>query len=168
MDFFDVVEKRQSVRKYAAKPVEQEKLDTILAATNRAPSDGNYQSYELYVIRGDEKRGELAAATFDQGFIAQAPVALVFCSNPSRCQYTPAEIYALEDATIACTFAMLAATALGLSSCWIGAFDPRSVARVIHCPPEVVPISILPIAYADETPELTTRRAMSDLVHVVE
>lgn len=167
MDFFDVVEKRQSIRKHAAKPVEQDKLDAILAASNRAPSAGNFQSYEVYVVRSEEGRSKLAAATFEQAFIEGAPVSLVFCTNPSRCEYTPVEIYALEDATIACTFAMLAATALGLSSCWIGAFDPKKVAEVIQCPRGVVPISILPIAYADENPERTTRRAISDLVHLV-
>jgi nitroreductase len=62
---------------------------------------------------------------------------------------------------------MLAATALGLSSCWIGAFDPKKVAEVIQCPRGVVPIPILTIAYADEEPECTTRRAISDLVHLV-
>lgn len=109
----------------------------------------------------------MAAATLEQAFIEGAPVSLVFCTNPARCEYTPAEIYALEDAAIACTFAMLAATALGLSSCWIGAFDPKKVAEVIQCPRGVVPISILPIAYADENPERTTRRAIPDLAHVV-
>ncbi len=167
MDFFDVIEKRQSVRKYAAKPVEQHKLDVILAAANRAPSAGNFQSYEIYVIRSKEGRAKLAAATFDQGFIADAAVLLVFCTNPSRCEYDVAETCALEDATIACTFAMLAATALGLSSCWIGALDPRKVAQIVHCPNGVVPISILTIAYPRESPERTTRRSLNDLVHAV-
>ncbi len=167
MDFFDVVEKRQSIRTYAAKSVEQDKLDAILAASNRAPSAGNFQSYEVYVVRSEEGRSKLAATTFEQAFIEGAPISLVFCTNPTRCEYTPAETYALEDATIACTFAMLAATALGLSSCWIGAFEPKKVAEVIQCPRGVVPISILTIAYPGENPERTTRRAITDLVHLV-
>jgi FMN reductase [NAD(P)H] len=166
MDFFEVVEKRQSVRKYAAQPIEPEKLNAILQAANRAPSAGNFQSYEIYVVKGTAQQKALTAATFNQDFVAQAPLSLVFCMNPSRCQYSPPETFALEDTTIACTFAMLAATALGLSSCWIGAFDPRSVARVIECPAGVVPVAILPIAYPDEQPERTTRRELSDLVHL--
>ncbi len=168
MEFFDVVESRQSIRKYSAKPVEQGKLDAILAAANRAPSAGNFQSYEIFVARSKEMRAKLAAATFEQGFIADAAVLLVFCANASRCEYDTAETCALEDATIACTFAMLAATTLGLSSCWIGALNPQRVAQAVRCPGGVVPISILTVAYADEKPERTTRRAVTDLVHVVE
>ncbi len=168
MDFFEVVAKRQSVRKYSSKPVEQHKLDTILNATNRAPSAGNYQAYEVYLIRSEKGRAELAAASYEQDFIGQAPVCLVFCTHRSRCQYEPRETYALEDATIACTFAMLAATALGLSSCWIGAFDPKKVAKVIDCPNGIVPISVLPIAYPDEQPEPTPRRTLTEVVHAVD
>ncbi len=167
MEFFEVVDKRQSIRRYAKKPVEQQKLESVLKAANRAPSAGNYQSYEIYLVQGEENRAKLAATTFDQGFIADATALLIFCANPSRCEYATAETCALEDATIACTFAMLAATAVGLCSCWIGAFDPNKVARVIKCPNGVVPISILTIAYPEESPERTTRRSITELVHVM-
>jgi nitroreductase len=165
MNFFEVVEKRQSVRKYAARGVEAGQLRTILEAANHAPSAGNFQAYEIYVVTGEEQRQQLTAATFGQDFILQAPVSLVFCMNPSRCQYAPPETYALEDATIACTFAMLAASALGLSSCWVGAFTAEAVAGILHCPAGVVPIAILPIGYAGEEPERMPRRELDDLVH---
>jgi len=165
MDFFEVVEKRQSVRKYAARAVEPGQLNRILEAANRAPSAGNFQSYEIYVVSGEERRKALAAATFEQDFVAQAPVLLVFCTNPARCEYATREVCALEDASIACTFAMMAATALGLSSCWVGAFRPDAVAGVLGCPAGIVPAAILTIAYPDEQPERTTRREIRDLVH---
>lgn len=165
MDFFEIIEKRQSVRKYSAQAVEPAKLNTILEAANRAPSAGNFQAYEIYVVSGEARVQALTAATYDQKFVAEAPVSLVFCTNAARCEYPGAETFALEDATIACTFAMLATTALGLSTCWIGAFRPDAVAQVIGCDKGIVPIAILPIAYPDETPERTTRRELSGLVH---
>lgn len=167
MDFFETVERRQSIRAFAATPIPKEKLQAILEATNRAPSAGNYQSFEIYRIDCEDKRLALTAATFDQGFVAQAPLSLVFCANPSRCQYLPPDLYALEDATIACTFAMLAATAVGLSSCWIGAFNPQAVAAVIGAPEPQTPVAILPIGYAAETPERTSRRELAELVRTV-
>lgn len=168
MDFFEVVEKRQSVRRYAERVVESNKLNAILEAANRAPSAGNFQSYEIVVVRREDQRKALTAATFGQDFVAQAPVSLVFCMNSSRCEYTPPETYALEDATIACTFAMMAAMAVGLSSCWVGAFDSAKVSRVAGCKNGVVPIAILPIGYADEEPERTTRRTLGDLVQFID
>ena len=164
MDFFEVIQKRQSVRKWQARPVEQEKLQCILEAINRAPSAGNFQAFEVYVIESAERRKQIADATWEQAYIAEAPILLAFCSHPARCQYGP-EPYPLEDTTIACTFAMLAVTALGLGAVWIGAFDPKKIAGVMGLPEGQTAVALLPLGYADETPEFTTRRELSDLVH---
>jgi len=168
MDFFEVIEHRQSVRKYLPRPVEETKLQQILKAVNGAPSAGNFQAYEVYVVRGQERTQALAGMTFDQKFIAEAPVALVFCTHAARCQYEGIQdIMAMQDASVACTFAMLALEALGLATCWVGAFVPAKVAAHLGIPDGQVPMAILPIGYANETPERTTRRELSDLVHEV-
>jgi nitroreductase len=62
---------------------------------------------------------------------------------------------------------MLAATAVGLSTCWIGAFDPDAVAAVVGSPKPQVPVAILPIGYAAEAPERTSRRELSDILHAL-
>jgi nitroreductase len=164
MDFFQVIKQRQSIRKWQSRPVDREKLNCILEAINRAPSAGNFQSYEVYRIISEERRQAIAQATWDQGFIASAPEMLVFCTHPARCQYGP-EPYPLEDATIACTFAMLAVTAMGLGAVWIGAFDPKKIAAVMDLPGGRSPVAILPFGYADEQPEWTSRRELGELVH---
>ena len=164
MDFFELVQKRQSIRKWQARPVEREKMNCIFEASNRAPSAGNFQSYEVYRVLTDERRRAIAAVTWDQGWIANAPEMLVFCSHPGRCQYGP-EPYPMQDTSIAVTFAMLAVTELGLGSVWVGAFDPKKVAEAMQLPEGLIPVAILPIGYADEVPERTTRRELRDLVH---
>lgn len=164
MEFFELIQKRQSIRKWQAWPVEREKLNCILEAINRAPSAGNFQSFEVYHVVTPERRQAIAAATWDQSYIASAPEMLVFCSHPERCQYGP-EPYPLEDTTIACTFAMLAVTAVGLGAVWIGAFDPKRVAEAIGLAGGQIPVAILPFGYADEKPEQATRRALQNLVH---
>jgi nitroreductase len=102
-------------------------------------------------------------------FVAQAPVVLVFCANqarsPAKYRERGARLWAILDATIACAFAMLAATALGLSTVWVGAFDDAAVQRVgCH---DLLPVAILPIGYPAEEPEPTSRRSLTDLVHEV-
>jgi nitroreductase len=164
MDFFEVIQKRQSIRKWQSRTVEREKLNCILEAINRAPSAGNFQAFEVYRVATLQQRQAIAAATWDQGYIASAPEMLVFCSHQQRCQYGP-EPYPLEDTTIACTFATLAVTAVGLGAVWIGAFDPKKIAAVMQLPEGQIPVAILPIGYADEAPERTTRRPLSEVVH---
>ena len=171
MEFFEVLKARHSIRAFQARAVEEEKLHSILNAVNGAPSAGNLQSYEVYLSRGAERAAALARATFHQDFVAQAPVVLVFCTHAARsaAQYGErgAQMYSMQDATIACTFAMLAATALDLATVWIGAFDPEAVRKVIGAPPEHVPVAVLPVGYPGQEPELTTRRALSELVHEI-
>ncbi len=171
MEFFEVLEARHSIRAFDARAVEEAKIQAMLNAVNGAPSAGNLQSYEVYLSRGPEGAAALARASFHQDFIAQAPVVLVFCTHAARsaAEYGErgAEMYSMQDATIACTFAMLAATALGLATCWIGAFDPEKVRNVIGAPPQHVPVAVLPVGYAAQKPELTTRRPLKELMHEV-
>lgn len=165
MEFSQLIEIRQSIRKFSSRPVEEEKLQRILHAANRAPSAGNFQSFEIYVARTHEQREKLTAATWDQAFIAEAPLLLVICQNASRCEYPTPEFYSLQDATIATTFAMLAIADEGLATCWIGAFAPDTVAKAMDLPDAHKPIALLPVGYPAESPDRTTRRELSDLVH---
>ena len=105
MEFFKVIDKRRSIRAFQEKPVEEDKVKVILEAANSAPSAGDLQAVEIYIVRSEEKLRELAQAALDQYFIAVAPVALVFCANPARSLMKygmrGAELYCLQDATIA-------------------------------------------------------------------
>ena len=83
MNFFELVKARQSVRMYLTKPLEEDKLQQILRVANAAPSAGNLQTYEIYVVRERQHKLALARAAMDQYFIAAVPVALVFCAHPS-------------------------------------------------------------------------------------
>lgn len=168
MEFFEVLEKRYSVRAYKPDPIDDATLTKILEAINSAPSAGNLQAYEVIVVRDPERKRQLARAAWDQMFIAQAPVVLVFVANPERNKRygrRGAELYCLQDATIACAYAQLAAVALGLGSCWIGAFDDDAVRKVVGIPANMRPVAVLPIGVPADTPEPRERRPLSDLVH---
>ncbi|MCS6954078.1 MAG: nitroreductase family protein [Bryobacteraceae bacterium] len=169
MDFFDVVRIRRSIRAYAARPVERDKLQRILEAANAAPSAGNLQAYEIFLVTKEPHRKALAAAAVAQDFIAAAPVVLVFCAHPARSEWRygrrGVELYCIQDATIACTFAMLAATALGLATCWVGAFRDDEVRRVLGITGKLIPVAILPVGYPGEKPDPSRRRKLPELVH---
>jgi nitroreductase len=172
MEFFEVLRVRRSVRAYESRLVEEEKLARVLAAANSAPSAGNLQAYEIIVIRDKEMKVALAKAACDQNYIAQAPVVLMFCVHARRSEVKygqrGAELYALQDTTIACAYAELAIAALGLASVWIGALDPVAAARVTGVADEWKPLALLPIGYAVERPPATPRRPLEELVHEIQ
>ena len=171
MDFFSVLKERHSVRLFQARPIEAEKLQAILEAINRAPSAGNLQAYEVYLVQQARLRADLARGSGNQDFLAQAPIVLVFCAHAKRAEERYAargtELYCVQDATIACTFAMLAATALGLSSVWVGAFDEQTVRETVGAPPDQRPVAMLPVGYAAETPGIRERRPLEELIHAI-
>lgn len=171
MEFFEVLKKRHSTRDYQDKPVEKEKLTKILEAANSAPSAGDLQAYEIFVIKSLEKKKELAESAHGQDFIAEAPVVLVFCSDSSRSSRRYGkrgeQLYSLQDTTIAATFAMLAATDLSLSTVWVGSFDDEEVLKVLGNPEGLIPIAILPIGYPAGKTYATSRRKLEDLIHEI-
>jgi nitroreductase len=149
MDFFDVLRKRHSVREYSSREIPKTMIEKIIKAAQTAPSAGNLRAYKIFTIIDTDTKCALARAAFGQEFIATAPVVLVFCSDQersaSRYGSRGAQLYSVQDATIACAYAQLAATALGLGSCWIGAFDEKEVAKIIKT--DKRPVALLPVGW---------------------
>jgi nitroreductase len=169
MQFFEAVERRRSVRAFTGASIDADKLAAILAAARLAPSAGNLQAFQIVVIDDAGCKKALAAAALGQDFVAEAAVVLVFCASPARSErkygQRGAALYCLQDATIAACYAQLAATAQGLASCWVGAFDEARVAAALRIPPQLRPIMLLPIGSAAEPTERPQRRSLDALVH---
>jgi nitroreductase len=171
MDFFEVIRERRSIRRFEERPVEEEKLNAILEAANAAPSAGNLQAYEIYLVKDQAARARLASTLPQMEFFAGVPVILVFCANPERSVLRYSDrgrtLYSVQDATIACTHAMLAATALGLASVWVGAFREKAISEALPLPESLRPVALLPIGYACETVKPRPRRTLDTIVHNV-
>jgi nitroreductase len=172
MELREVIEARCSVRAFQDRPIEEEKLEAVLEAAQAAPSAGNLQAYEIRVVRDAARKEQLARAALRQSFVAQAPVVLVFFQEPARSARQYGErgrvLYSLQDATIACAYAQLAAVDEGLATCWVGAYDDDRVSAALNAPPELVPVAMLPVGYAAEAPGSTPRRRLADLVKETE
>ncbi len=166
MEFFDVVARRYSVRSFLNKDIENDKVEKILEAANLAPSAGNLQAYEIVVVGDEDKKRKLAEASHGQDFVSEAPVVFVVLANEKRAsEYgrRGKDLYCVNDASIAAAYMQLAATALGLGSCWVGAFDDETVSKIVNAPDYMKPIAILPVGYPNEEPEEKKRR--KDIAH---
>jgi nitroreductase len=113
---------------------------------------------------------KLVSAAKDRTFVAQAPLLLVFCANPSRSVERFGErsqLFSVQDATIAATYAQLTVYLLGLSTVWVGAFDEKKVSEVLQLPQGQRPIALLPIGYENEKPKEKATRGIKDLLHTI-
>jgi nitroreductase len=165
------LEERHSVRAFKDKAVEEEKIKKILQALNSAPSAGDLQAFEVLLVKSQDKKEALLEAGLRQQFLKEAGFILVFSVNPERsAKYGErgAKLYCVQDATIACAYAQLAATDLGLGSVWVGAFDEQAVKKALDIEKGLTPIALLPIGYPAQTPKATPRRELSDLVKEIE
>ncbi|MFH1784949.1 MAG: nitroreductase family protein [Candidatus Micrarchaeota archaeon] len=168
MKFYDVLQNRHTCRDFTDKPVETQKIKNIINATMGAPSAGNLQAYKIYIVQSQEQKESLLSATNYKEFMTKAPLILIFVADQkqSESKYGARgfELYSVQDATIATTYAQLAATAEGLASVWVGAFEPLEVSRVINLMAYEVPVAILAIGYQNGPVKPTTRRPIEDMV----
>ena len=168
MEFYDILRERHSVRRFTDKRVESKKVHAIVDATICAPSAGNMQSYKIYIVKSQDAKENLVPAASYQEFIGKTPLIMVFCADQKRAETKYEgrgfELYSMQDATIACTYAQLAATNEGLSSVWVGGFDPLEVSRILRLGEYEVPVAMLAIGYPAEAPRVTGRRPVSEMV----
>lgn len=171
MEILDVLKKRHSIRRFKDKEIEKEKIQLILEAANSAPSAGNLQAREIFLVRNEQKKQELAEAALGQDFIAETPIVLVFFTNPQRSASKYGQrgekLYCIQDATLSAAYTWLQAVELDLGACWVGAFDDETVKEVLGVKEDWQPIVILPIGYPDEKSHSTPRIHLNDLVHEV-
>lgn len=158
MDLFETVEKRRSIRKFKPNPIPDRDLKKILEAGRLAPSGGNRQPWSFIVVRKPETKKKLAAVANLQRFIADADTVLIALGDPAMSK----SLYK-QDPMIAIEHMVLASTALGYGTCWIGAFNENDVKEIAKVPENMTVIALLPIGVPDETPPPKPRRAFKEV-----
>ena len=152
--FNELAEKRRSVKVYAKRPVEAEKIDAIIEAALRSPSGMAARPWTFVVVTEKALLEKLSVAK-PQGaaFVKDAPVALVVCGDPS------ASGLWIEDCSIAAVAMQYAALAHGLGSRWAqmrgnnfneGTTSTQYIAKLLGLPENLTVLCIIAIGYPGE------------------
>lgn len=161
-------ERRFSCRTFETRPIDQKIVEAVLEAARWAPSGGNLQPWRFIVVLDAGRRKALAGAAFGQTFLAQAPMVITVCAVPdesaSKYGSRGRELYCLQDTAIAAQNILLAATDLGLGSCWVGAFDEAAVARALDLPSAWRPVALIAIGWPAEEEPRRSRRAPVEII----
>lgn len=156
MNTLEAVEKRRSIRKYRQQPVELDKLTALVAAARLAAQGTNAQPLKYCVVHCAEKVSEINKVTKWAAAIAPA-------GDPAPNEYPTAYIVLLVDTTIKKTgfdvdagsagaTILLAATELGLGSCWLGNINRDRIAQVIEMPEHFGIHTVIALGYPAEEP----------------
>ena len=164
MDVFEAIAARYSVRGYKADPIDDATLARVLEAARRAPTAANRQPFRIVVAHTRGRETELLRI-YGRPWFVQAPLVLGVIAVPGEAwRRMDDKPYDEVDATIAMDHLVLAATALGLGTCWIAAFDPDAAREVFGLPDDVELVALTPLGYPDKASANTPRRPLEELV----
>jgi nitroreductase len=165
VEFSELIKKRYSVRAYKPDPVEEEKLQQVLEAARLAPTAANRQPFQLVVLHTEGRKEELGQI-YGRDWFVQAPLIICACGVPGVgwVRRDDGKSYTDVDVAIVMDHVVLAATALGLGTCWIAAFDPKAARNVLALPDDVEPIAFTPLGYPADEPKPKQRKPLSELV----
>jgi nitroreductase len=164
MEFSELIRKRYSVRAYRPDPVAMETVQQVLEAARLAPTAANRQPFRILVIATAGREAGLRRI-YGRAWFTQAPLVLAICALPAQAWVRmDGKCYADVDVAIAMDHLVLAATNLGLGTCWIAAFNPAVAREVLELPEGVEPIAFTPLGYPADQPRKKERQPLSDLV----
>lgn len=169
MDVFEAIKRRKSIRAFKNVDVPEEDVEKLIEAARWAPSAGNIQPWEFIIVRNPETKRKLAEAALNQSFIEEAPVVIVVCADYERSARgygsRGATLYCIQDTAAAIQNIHLAAVAMGLGTCWVGAFREEPVKELLKIPDGVRPVAIIPVGCPAEQPKPRPRRPLSEIIH---
>jgi nitroreductase len=165
MEYSELIAARYSVRAYRPDPVEDEKLRAVLEAARLAPTADNRQPFQLVVMR-TAGRAEEIGRIYARPWFVQAPLVIAVCAISSQAWVRESDRFnaRLIDAAIVADHLILAATNLGLGTCWIAAFNVEAARSVLQLPPEAEPVVFTPLGYPADLPGPRIRKPLADLV----
>jgi len=160
MDALEALATRRSVRKYKPDAVPGELIEKIVDAGRLAATARNEQPWEFVVVTDPQVRAEIADICDYGKFISESPACIVtFCRDTK---------YYLEDGSAAMQNMLVAATALGLGTCWVAGDKKayaRTIADMLGVPPEYRLVGLIAVGYAADTGARAPKRPLSDVLH---
>lgn len=168
MELLEAIRGRRSIRAFKPQDVPDEVVEQLVDAARHAPSAGNLQPWEFIIVRTLEQKRMLAEAA-RQAFVEEAPVVIVVCADENRASMgygiRGKALYCIQDTAAATQNLLLAAYALGLGTCWVGAFNEDDTRKALKLPSGIRPVAMIPVGYPAKTPAARSRRPLSQIIH---
>lgn len=162
----NLIATRRSIRQYHPTPIPEDVLARILEAGRLAPSAHNRQPWHFLIITDPVIRQRLVEA-YNRDWFRVPPIVLVVCADPQEAWVRPdGQAFDLIDASIALQNMILQATAEGLGTCWIGAFNEAAAKQILGIPEPIRVVAMTPLGYPAETKSpITERKTLQALLH---
>ena len=156
----DFIYRRRSVRKYENREIPAEMFNDLFEAAMSAPSAVAKDPWHFLLIRDRKALDNIVKILPNGQMLRQAPAAVVVCGDINKAHANEIS-YMLQDLSAAVENLLLAATALGLGSCWLG-MHPRpdridGIRSLFSLPENIIPMCGIALGWPAENPEPRTR-----------
>ncbi len=169
MNVMEAIEKRRSIRVYQDAPVSREQLMTFLEAIHLAPSWKDMQCWQVIVLSDREqimKLGELLNHNpRREGVFETVPYFIAVVADPTQSGDEEGKQYYMTDIGIALENGCLAATEMGLGTCWIGLFEEQPIKEFLGIPEPYRLVALTPLGVPAQDPKPRPRKALEDFVY---
>jgi nitroreductase len=176
MEFYEVIEKRQSVRVFKTELIPEDVLNRVLEAFRAAPSWANTQPWELVLVKNNEIKEKLqktlsqnnpAVAAVADAPLVVCPIGITGISGYYREQaLTSRGDWVMFDLGIACQQMALAAAAEGLGTVHVGAFNIEKAGEILDIPPKHTVIELIPMGYPAYWPKKVPRKPLENFLYI--
>jgi nitroreductase len=178
MDVFEAIYKRRSLRSFKSSPVPEDYVKKIIAAATMAPTGGDMQPWEFFVITDQNIKTRIIETTYTgydttgepQYWLQNAPVLILVCFDKKRtgARYGKegAKVIPLLDCACAIENMLLAATALGLGGCWVWGFNKEKLEKVFSLN-GLEPLALIPLGYPSHVPNAPYRLELEYIYHEI-
>lgn len=169
MEFYDVINARKSISKYKGEEVCKGSLNNMIEAAMKSPSWKNRTSFKLIVVDDKNIKDTIAECILNsdnkaEAGLKEAPMALVVISEPEKSGEVYGKEFYIADGAIAMEHFILAATAEGYGTMWIGALKEEKVKALLNIPDNFKIIGITPIGIPAEVKPHNEKKDMKEYV----
>jgi nitroreductase len=158
-EFIDLILRRRSIRKFTDQTLSEEQFQTLLEAAMAAPTVMNSQPWEFVVVTDPAILSKLRNALM---FAKQNYTAVICVCGSRRVQKNKiGDRFWVQDCSAATENILLAATAMGLGSVWIGVYPVtifvRQIKDILNLPEYITPLNLIGLGYPTEEKEPRTQ-----------
>ncbi|MBN1800529.1 MAG: nitroreductase family protein [Candidatus Lokiarchaeota archaeon] len=167
MDFYEVIKKRRSYRIFKREMPTREQITRIINSARLAPTWANMQGMHYVVVQDPDIVKLVWDAIGQYNKFADAPMYIVGCiaEKGSGTNINGMKYYSV-DFGICFEHIILAATAEGLGTCWIGYFNENEIKKALQIPEEFRVLGLTPLGYPAKTRgEVEDRRSLEEIMH---
>lgn len=169
MEYSKLIKVRHSTRGFDGRLLTKEQVRELVTAGTMAPNACNYQSWHFYATCEREKIELLTPDIYSRNWIKTAGAVIVVCTEDGalidRFGDRAKSLFVLQDTAAAATQILLKAADMGMSGCFVGAFNEYACRKFFAIPDDRRPVIMLPIGY--EASSMVPDKSRKDLDEVL-